>query len=176
MPVQSRALRGAPAANISYPRGLLVSLRDRKPAAYEHVLSVDQTTRIHATLPASKDDKEPTLSWHEVGRPQVHGYDLVGVISLDPLRFVSVADEKVARVFAAPRGFVKTLRGLDVADLEVNEVKLPGQADDRFTQISAWNQENLPVSATVPPLGLSNKATSDGQHHRSNQISPRLSH
>ncbi|KAH9963197.1 WD40-repeat-containing domain protein [Russula dissimulans] len=110
----------------------------------EYLIStgVDQTTRIHATLPASKDDKEPTLSWHEVGRPQVHGYDLVGVISLDPLRFVSVADEKVARVFAAPRGFVKTLRGLGVADLEVNE-------------------ENLPVSATVPPLGLSNKATSD---------------
>jgi len=66
-------------------------------------------------------------------------------------------------VFAAPRGFVKALRELGVVDLEVDEVRLPGQADDMFTQNSAWNQENLPVSATVPPLGLSNKATSDGQ-------------
>jgi elongator complex protein 2 len=66
-------------------------------------------------------------SWHEVGRPQIHGYDLLGVASLDPLRFVSVADEKVSRVFGAPRGFVKTMRGLGVADLEeVDEVTYPG--------------------------------------------------
>jgi elongator complex protein 2 len=62
-------------------------------------------------------------SWHEVSRPQVHGYDLLGVVSLDPLRFVSVADEKVARVFGAPRNFVKTIQGLGVVDLEVDEVK-----------------------------------------------------
>ncbi|KAI9510450.1 WD40 repeat-like protein [Russula earlei] len=110
----------------------------------EYLIStgVDQTTRVHAALPVDKDDKERKLSWHEVGRPQVHGYDLVGVVSLDPLRFISVADEKVARVFAAPRGFVKMLRELGIADLDVDE-------------------EDLPVSATVPPLGLSNKATSD---------------
>jgi hypothetical protein len=64
------------------------------------------------------------LSWHEVSRPQVHGYDLLGVVSLGPLRFVSVADEKVARVFGAPRNFVKTMRGLGVVDLEVDEVKI----------------------------------------------------
>jgi hypothetical protein len=72
------------------------------------------------------------LSWHEVGRPQVHGYDLLGVVSLDPLRFVSIADEKVARVFGAPRSFVTTLRGLGIVDLEVDEVKSPGPTDDRF--------------------------------------------
>jgi elongator complex protein 2 len=48
------------------------------------------------------------------------------------LRFVSIADEKVARVFAAPRGFVKMLRELGVVDLEVDEVKLPSPVDDRF--------------------------------------------
>ncbi|KAH9179985.1 WD40 repeat-like protein [Lactarius sanguifluus] len=103
----------------------------------EYLISagVDQTTRIHAPLP-------PMLSWHEVGRPQVHGYDLVGVVSLDPLRLVSVADEKVARVFKAPQGFVKTIRGLGAADIIADE-------------------ESLPVGATVPPLGLSNKATGD---------------
>ena len=63
------------------------------------------------------------LSWHEVSRPQVHGYDLLGVVSLDPLRFVSIADEKVARVFRAPRSFVNTIKGLDVADPEVDEVR-----------------------------------------------------
>ncbi|KAI0285054.1 WD40-repeat-containing domain protein [Russula aff. rugulosa BPL654] len=110
----------------------------------EYLMStgIDQTTRIHADLPANKDDKEPMSSWHEVSRPQVHGYDLLGVVSLGPLRFVSIADEKVARVFGAPRSFVNTIRGLGVVDLEVDE-------------------ETLPMSASVPPLGLSNKATSD---------------
>jgi hypothetical protein len=62
-------------------------------------------------------------SWHEVSRPQVHGYDLLGVVSVGPLRFVSIADEKVARVFGAPRSFVNTIRGLGVVDLEVDEVR-----------------------------------------------------
>ncbi|KAF8505493.1 WD40 repeat-like protein [Russula emetica] len=106
---------------------------------------IDQTTRIHVALLANKDDKEPMSSWHEVSRPQVHGYDLLGVVSLDPLRFVSIADEKVARVFGAPRSFVNTIQGLGVVDLEVDE-------------------ETLPMSASVPPLGLSNKATSDSEH------------
>ena len=95
-----------------------------KPAeTHEQVLRIDQTTRIHAALLADKDDKEPVSSWHEVSRPQVHGYDLLGVVSLDPLRFVSIADEKVARVFGAPRSFVNTIRRLGVADLEVDEVR-----------------------------------------------------
>ncbi|KAH9062064.1 WD40 repeat-like protein [Lactarius vividus] len=110
----------------------------------EYLISagLDQTTRIHAPLPVTSGEAEPMLSWHEVGRPQVHGYDLVGVVSLDPLRLVSVADEKVARVFKAPQGFVKTMRGLGAADIIADE-------------------ESLPVGATVPPLGLSNKATGD---------------
>lgn len=110
----------------------------------EYLISagVDQTTRIHAPLPVKSGEAEPISSWHEVGRPQVHGYDLVGVVSLDPLRLVSVADEKVARVFQAPQGFVRTIRGLGAVDIVADE-------------------ESLPVSATVPPLGLSNKATGD---------------
>jgi elongator complex protein 2 len=48
-------------------------------------------------------------TWHEIGRPQVHGYDLLRVQFIDALRFISIADEKVARVFDAPRNFVELL-------------------------------------------------------------------
>jgi hypothetical protein len=108
----------------------------QKPAeTHEQVLRIDQTTRIHAALPANKGDKEPMSSWHEVSRPQVHGYDLLGVVSLDPLRFVSIADEKVARVFGAPRSFVNTIQGLGVVDLEVDEVRsYQSSANDPFIQ------------------------------------------
>jgi elongator complex protein 2 len=62
------------------------------------------------------------LSWHELSRPQVHGYDLLGVTFLDALKFVSIADEKVARVFEAPRSFVNVVEGLGVAKIAASDV------------------------------------------------------
>lgn len=88
--------------------------------------SLDQTTRIHAGIPVLHDggDADPPVVWHEVGRPQVHGYDVVGVASLDALRFVSVADEKVARVFEAPREFIQVLDNLGIAKLAAGSVEV----------------------------------------------------
>jgi hypothetical protein len=117
-------------ANILYLQGLFGVLKST--SASEQVPRLDQTTRIHAALPTDKGDKESMLSWHEVGRPQVHGYDLVGVVSLDQLRFISIADEKVARVFGAPRGFVQIMRGLDAVDLNV-DVDEVGCSDQYMT-------------------------------------------
>ncbi|EPT02855.1 hypothetical protein FOMPIDRAFT_1159982 [Fomitopsis schrenkii] len=105
--------------------------------------SLDQTTRIHAAIPFPGGDTPGSVAWHEVGRPQVHGYDLVGVAALDALRFVSIADEKVARVFEAPREFIQVLDNLGIANLATGSV------------------EERPRAATVPPLQLSNKAITD---------------
>ncbi|KAH7930113.1 WD40 repeat-like protein [Leucogyrophana mollusca] len=109
----------------------------------EYLISVglDQTTRIHGATPVH-NSSGPTQVWHELGRPQVHGYDMVGAAFLDPWKFVSIADEKVARVFEAPRGFVDLVKTLDVSDL-------------------ATDSTSRPLAASVPPLGLSNKATSE---------------
>ncbi|CAJ1977478.1 unnamed protein product [Sphenostylis stenocarpa] len=73
--------------------------------------SHDQTTRIFAPwkIEASLQDGE---FWHEISRPQVHGHDIncMAVIhGKGNHRFVSGADEKVARVFEAPLSFLKTL-------------------------------------------------------------------
>ncbi|XP_006460047.1 hypothetical protein AGABI2DRAFT_68113 [Agaricus bisporus var. bisporus H97] len=108
----------------------------------EYLISagVDQTTRIfgkvHPSIPSQS-------SWHEIARPQVHGYDLLDAVFLDALKFVSIADEKVIRVFEAPQNFVQLAKTLGVAD---------------FTEIEV----NRPAGASVPPLGLSNKAVGDG--------------
>ncbi|KAK7061666.1 Elongator complex protein [Favolaschia claudopus] len=105
----------------------------------EYLISVglDQTTRIHAPIRGSDG-----THWLELGRPQVHGYDVLGVGFLGPLQFVSIADEKVARVFEAPRGFVDLAERLGVAS---------------FTE----EQHVRPIAASVPPLGLSNKAMNE---------------
>ncbi|KAJ7368239.1 WD40-repeat-containing domain protein [Mycena albidolilacea] len=105
----------------------------------EYLISagLDQTTRVHAPIRGSDG-----LSWRELSRPQVHGYDMLGAVFLGPLKFVSIADEKVARVFEAPRGFVNLAEKLGVAT---------------FTE----EQHIRPVAASVPPLGLSNKAVNE---------------
>jgi elongator complex protein 2 len=69
--------------------------------------SLDQTTRL-----ISRWNRNAVTSWHEIGRPQIHGYDLNVVAFLSKYEFVSGADEKVLRVFEAPRSFVETLQSL----------------------------------------------------------------
>ncbi|PIA63732.1 hypothetical protein AQUCO_00201226v1 [Aquilegia coerulea] len=74
-------------------------------------VSHDQTTRIYAPW---KEEvcSEDGYTWHEIARPQVHGHDFNCVAIIQGKgnhRFVSGADEKVARVFEAPLSFLKTL-------------------------------------------------------------------
>ena len=61
-------------------------------------------------------------SWHELARPQVHGYDLIDAVFLTLTRFISIADEKVTRIFEAPKEFVQTIANLHVADLASDQV------------------------------------------------------
>ncbi|KAL5553066.1 hypothetical protein UlMin_040467 [Ulmus minor] len=82
----------------------------------DYLLSVshDQTTRIFAPWQnqASISDVD---TWHEITRPQVHGHDINCVTIIQGKgnhRFVSGADEKVARVFEAPLSFLKTLNAI----------------------------------------------------------------
>lgn len=79
----------------------------------EYLLSVsnDQTTRIFAPWQNEVHLRDGE-SWHEIARPQVHGHDINCVTIVQGKgnhRFVSGADEKVARVFEATLSFLKTL-------------------------------------------------------------------
>lgn len=94
--------------------------------------SADQTTRIHAPW---KDGLKEL--WHEIARPQVHGYDMACLVMLAPYMYASGAEEKVVRIFAATSTFRDRLRLL--ADIEDLKITAHG--------------------ATVPSLGLTNKAT-----------------
>ncbi|KAL4574487.1 hypothetical protein LXL04_021319 [Taraxacum kok-saghyz] len=83
----------------------------------EYLMSVshDQTTRIFASWKNEGD------TWHEIARPQVHGHDmncLTVIKGKGNYKFVSGADEKVARVFEAPLSFLKTLNHATLNDFE----------------------------------------------------------
>uniref|UniRef100_A0A8D0HEF3 Elongator complex protein 2 n=1 Tax=Sphenodon punctatus TaxID=8508 RepID=A0A8D0HEF3_SPHPU len=107
----------------------------------EFVITVgaDQTTRIFAPW-----KKKHQVTWHEIARPQVHGYDLQCVVMTGRFQFVSGADEKVLRVFTAPRNFVENFSSITGVSVE----KLLNE---------------LPEGAAVPALGLSNKAVFQGK-------------
>jgi elongator complex protein 2 len=77
---------------------------------------LDQTTRVHAPL-------LPSSVWHEIGRPQIHGYDLIDVAHVGDSCFASIAEEKVVRVFEASQPFIKVMKQLGAFE-EVDEVRL----------------------------------------------------
>jgi hypothetical protein len=90
--------------------GFLTSNRAHTICAY-FFSSQDQTTRIHGPV-------GPSHTWHELARPQVHGYDLTDAAFVGPgaLRLISSAEEKIARVFDAPKGFVRAVRSLGTVE------------------------------------------------------------
>ena len=49
------------------------------------------------------------ISWHEIGRPQIHGYEMkcLAMIGSNQQRLVSGADEKILRIFDAPKNFLE---------------------------------------------------------------------
>ncbi|KAJ6782594.1 hypothetical protein PWT90_08444 [Aphanocladium album] len=102
----------------------------------EYILStsLDQTTRLH-----TKWTSTGANTWHEMSRPQIHGYDLNCIDSISPTQFVSGADEKLMRVFSEPKAVAAMLH------------KLGGIG-------SISNVEAMPDAANMPVLGLSNKA------------------
>ncbi|CAL1584564.1 unnamed protein product [Knipowitschia caucasica] len=109
----------------------------------EFILSVgsDQTTRLFT--PWKKNDGK-LLTWHEISRPQIHGYDMHCLAMVGRFQFVSGADEKVLRVFQAPRNFVK------------NFANISGFCRERL--LMTGDAAKLPEGASTPALGLSNKA------------------
>ncbi|KAM6148695.1 elongator complex protein 2 [Erethizon dorsatum] len=112
----------------------------------EFIITVgtDQTTRLFA--PWKRKDQSQ-VTWHEIARPQIHGYDLKCLTMINRFQFVSGADEKVLRVFSAPRSFVE------------NFCVISGQS---LSHVLCDQDSDLPEGATVPALGLSNKAVFQG--------------
>ncbi|KAK2004525.1 WD domain-containing protein [Colletotrichum falcatum] len=96
--------------------------------------SSDQTTRLHARWKRGE-----ARSWHEMSRPQIHGYDLNCIDTLGASQFVSGADEKLMRVFSEPRAVAQMLQTLGGIQTDAPA-------------------ESMPDGANMPVLGLSNKA------------------
>jgi len=108
-------------------------------------VSLDQTSRIFAPI----REKETFM---EIARPQVHGHDLftVGFSREDGLELISGAEEKVIRVFRAPKPFVALCRNL-FSSSETKEL-----ANSYYSE--QVEEETSAMMADWTALGLTNKA------------------
>ncbi|KAK6454865.1 ELongator protein 2 90kD subunit [Scheffersomyces xylosifermentans] len=100
--------------------------------------SLDQTSRLFAPWTENREYK----TWHEFARPQIHGYDMICIDNITDSKYVSGGDEKVLRVFEITNSIGQLLKKL--CNIEV-----------------ASDTEQLPESASLPVLGLSNKAANE---------------
>ena len=72
-------------------------------------------------------------TWHEISRPQIHGYDMQCLAMVGRFQFVSGADEKVLRAFRAPRNFVENFANISGTPLkkllasDVSYLPIPSQ-------------------------------------------------
>ncbi|KAJ2158845.1 Elongator subunit elp2 [Coemansia sp. RSA 552] len=105
--------------------------------------SSDQSTRLFAPW---IDDAGHSRGWHELARPQIHGYGMRCAAFISPVQYVSGADEKVVRVFRATQQFVAAWRALT-----------------NSTGADVGKGHHLAMGASLPTLGLSNKAIEQGQ-------------
>ncbi|KAG0000833.1 Elongator subunit elp2 [Entomortierella chlamydospora] len=104
-------------------------------------VSLDQTARLFSPWKHTDEKTGAAVStWHEIARPQIHGYDAQCITFSDKWTFVSGSDEKVLRVFDAPQTFVRSLAQLTGDQTILSE------------------ESSRPVGANLPALGLSNKA------------------
>lgn len=85
--------------------------------------SQDRTTRLHGIHRSSNTNGNFSSSWHEVARPQTHGYDLSSVTFLDRdgLSFASASDEKVVRLFQAPKQLVSSMKKLSKRNVSISQ-------------------------------------------------------
>ena len=124
---------------------------------YLLTVSHDQTCRLWAPVDLADNESNNKVEpiWIELGRPQVHGYDISAVTSVSTLQhphlLVTGADEKELRVFDAPKLTLQLLRAVCQA----------AQAVDPVERVER---------AFIPSLGLSNKASAANRAEESELI------
>lgn len=175
-----KALTPRPASTGHY--GAVVDITWSPDGEFLLTASTDQTVRVLGQL-ESRNGERGESEWTELGRPQVHGHDLSCIAAMHPTpdnsstlnavdedksvsssnplprgyNYASGAEEKVIRVFQSPTAFLETL---DMARGLVVGVKDRSRTE-AYSTFTAYG-------ATLPALGLSNKAFRFDEHSGEN--------
>lgn len=139
------------------------------------VVSLCWAADDHCVLSVSTDQTARMLTqmkkrWCEIARPQVHGHDFYGVAALQNLvaskgkepaegyYFASASEEKVIRVFQAPRAFEESLALATGIPLVGGGISTMTQGNGHHGNQNQNQNQATALGALLPALGLSNKA------------------
>ena len=101
---------------------------------------------------------------------------------MDSLKFISIADEKVARVFEAPKAFVRLAKHLQIAGIDVDEVnplpllcppllihasRTPDQLERRFRR---WVYPTRPLAMSLHKPPSPTQRSLPARHMRENWL------
>lgn len=95
-------------------------------------ISSDQTTRIHAPCKSFGEVK-----WCEIGRAQIHGYDLTSIAVLSPYMIATGAEEKVIRIFNTTERFIGTLKAVSSKENSVCDNEIPTKSKKHISTNSS---------------------------------------
>lgn len=104
--------------------------------------SLDKTTRLWSSL----DWKENNKTWMEKERPQTHGYEIKAICSISENSFISISDEKIARVFSSSKNIVEVPPlGLSNKETERKE-SVNYTSEEQIRKLTLW-KENIKIYA-----------------------------
>ncbi|VDO03357.1 unnamed protein product [Rodentolepis nana] len=122
--------------------------------AYLLTCGLDSTVRLHGLFYTEGSGCSPPVRmWRELARPQLHGYEMNSVVSMDFIHYISAGDEKVGRVFSATESFVEQF--LSEATIQAH----PGL-------------QHLPIAAVQPEQGLSNRPMIEAEEQELIETNP----
>lgn len=151
---------------------------DPKNGNYLVSTSKDQTTRIYGYYKSNK-------TWHEFGRPQIHGYDINSVVLLNTdkdcmCKLVSCSEEKIIRVFEPVFNLVRYLNDLsglslnfsvDKPNSEFEKNQFQGNKQSLGLMTKQINMQELDdderfdITNFDPTAMLTNQVTNSLSHH-----------
>lgn len=128
--------------------------------------SKDQTTRAYSLY---KNKSKNTSSWYEIGRPQIHGYDInsIALINNSDLndnkskslvcKLISASEEKIIRMFDPPYNIVKYLNTFNQLN-NLSQNKTEDVFVMSYTKSNSEYEKNI-VEGSKQMLGLMNKTS-----------------
>ncbi len=86
-------------------------------------------------------------------------------IGSDQQRFVSGADEKILRIFDAPKNFLENFARITKINVD-EDIQVKNFLSFAMIILYFQKAQSLPEGANVPALGLSNKAIFDNENNQ----------
>eukprot|EP01022_Parablepharisma_sp_SALTPOND_P004703 TRINITY_DN1207_c0_g1_i1.p1 TRINITY_DN1207_c0_g1~~TRINITY_DN1207_c0_g1_i1.p1 ORF type:complete len:854 (-),score=53.11 TRINITY_DN1207_c0_g1_i1:26-2587(-) len=141
--------------------------------------SSDMQTKVYGQWCNTKSDTTKG-QWHEITRPQIHGYEINGIVTcpsfplsdpvlVPPFKVVSAADEKVLRIFDPPYLFLKAANEFSDAHIKYSQTIDNSSYEEKMAkEVGASASISQPLTLMNKPASLPSEGGEEGDPSRFN--------